>query len=119
MKHRMFKKFDKAEYINIYPLPCFHIGSPQSDALFIAEHIDRVAVDPQSLWVSMGDGGECVTAGHSKGDPYTQLYNPQQQLDIMVKLLTPIKHRGLLGVRGNHGHRVYKASGISFDKNLC
>lgn len=112
-------KFPKLTLVRVYPLPCFHIGAPQSDATFIREHLRRIAADPHGVWISMGDGGECVTAGHSKGDPYAQIYNPQQQLDIIVSLLTPIKRKGLLGVRGNHGHRVYKASGVSFDKNIC
>ena len=48
-------------YINLYPLPCLHIGAEQSDVIFIRQHIRRIKEDPNALWVYMGDGGECVT----------------------------------------------------------
>lgn len=116
MKH--FRLPQSWPELRLYPLPCLHIGAPQSDASFIQEHIARIAADPHGRWIYLGDGGECVVA-NSKGDIYSQMYNPQQQIDILTDLLQPIAAKGLFGVRGNHGHRVYKATGISFDKNLC
>jgi hypothetical protein len=105
-------------YINIYPLPCLHVGAAQSDVLFIKEHLKRIQDDPHARWVYMGDGGECVVK-LSKGDIYGQLFNPQQQVDLLVELFTPIREKGLFGIRGNHGHRVYRETGLSFDKNFC
>lgn len=66
----------------------------------------------------MGDGGECVTK-LSKGKVYEQTLNPQQQQDVLVALLDPIKEKGLFGIRGNHGNRIDKETGLSFDKGLC
>jgi hypothetical protein len=108
----------KEPVIRLYPLPCLHIGAPQSDAYFIKQHINRIRQDPQGFWIYMGDGGECVTPG-SKGSIFEQLYNPQQQQGILISLLEPIKKQGLFGIRGNHGNRVYKETGLSFDKTLC
>jgi len=104
--------------IRLYPLSCLHIGAEQSDVKFIKEHIQRIAVDPIARWVYMGDGGECVTK-FSKGDPWTQVYPPQTQMDILVDLFKPIAGKGLFGIRGNHGNRIFKETGLSFDKNLC
>ena len=110
--------FHKERTIRIYPLPCLHVGVPQSDVKFIKEHLERIQKDPIARWVYMGDGGDCVTK-HSKGGIYEQILSPQQQHDLLVSLLAPIRHQGLFGVRGNHGNRVYKETGLSFDKNLC
>lgn len=104
--------------IRLYPLVCMHVGAEQCDEKFIKQHIKRIKDDPNGRAIYMGDGGECVTK-LSKGDIYAQLLSPQQQHDVLVEWLEPIKDKMLFGIRGNHGHRVYKETGLSFDKNLC
>ena len=108
----------KEPVIRIYPLVCMHIGAAQADLQFIEDQIATIKKDPNARWVYMGDGGECVTK-QSKGDVYAQLLSPQQQQDVITELLEPIKDKGLFGVRGNHGNRIYKETGLDFDKNLC
>jgi hypothetical protein len=112
------KEMGVAPYITIYPIVCWHIGAAQSDEKFILEHIKRIEEDDNAKVVYLGDGGECVTK-LSKGDLYGQLLNPQQQHDVLVEVLQPIKEKLLFGVRGNHGHRIYKETGLDFDANLC
>jgi hypothetical protein len=86
---------------------------------FIREHIRRLKEDPNGRGIYLGDGGECVTTS-SKGDIYKQLLSPQQQVDVLVEeVFAPVKDKLLFGIRGNHGNRVYKETGLSFDKNLC
>ena len=95
-----------------------HFGAAQCDMKFIKEHVQRIKDDPSGHWIYLGDGGECVTK-QSKGDVYAQLLSPQSQQEIAVEILDPIKNKGLFGIRGNHGNRIYKETGLSFDKNLC
>ena len=111
-------KLGVESFISIYPLVCMHIGSPQCDMKFLTDHIRRIKSDPNARWVYMGDGGECVTK-LSKGDLYGQLLSPQQQMECLLDTLEPIRSKGLFGIRGNHGNRIYKESGLSFDQNLC
>ena len=108
----------KEPRITIYPIVCFHLGAQQCDYKFIQEHIRRIKADPGARVVYMGDGGECVTK-NSKGDVFAQLCSPQRQQDLLRELLGPIKDKLLFGIRGNHGHRVYKETGLDFDKTLC
>ncbi len=108
----------KEPVIRLYPLPCFHVGAAQSDVIFIRQHVKRIQEDPNAIWIYLGDGGECVTK-LSKGSIYDQLYSPQEQLEILEELLAPIKDKGWAGIRGNHGYRIYKETGISFDSALC
>lgn len=104
--------------ITLYPLVCMHLGAAQCDMKFIQKQIARIEEDPNARWIYLGDGGECVTKS-SKGDVYAQLLSPQGQQDLAAELLAPIRERGLFGIRGNHGHRIYRETGLSFDKNLC
>lgn len=106
-----------APYVNLYPLPCLHVGAEQSDVIFIRRHIKRIKDDPNALWVYMGDGGECVTKT-SKGSIWEQLYSPEEQLEILIELLSPIKEKCWFGIRGNHGNRIDKETGLSFDSGL-
>jgi len=105
-------------FIRLYPMACLHVGAAQSDYQFIKQHLKRIKDDPNGYWIYMGDGGECVTS-HSKGDSHGQLLNPQLQMEMLCDLLSPIQGKGLFGVMGNHGNRIYKISGLSFDHNLC
>ena len=104
--------------INIYPLVCFHVGCPQSDLDFIREHVERIRKDPFARWIYMGDGGEVCTR-NSKGDIFAQTLSPTAQQNLLVELLAPIRDKGLFGVQGNHGNRVYKETGLDFDETLC
>jgi len=104
--------------LHLFPFVCWHLGAKQSDIGFIKSMIKRVEDDPLAVWVYMGDGGECATK-NSKGDVYSQLLNPTEQQNALVELLEPIKGRGLFGVKGNHGNRVYKETGLDFDETLC
>lgn len=115
---RYFRHETKDNQFHLYPLVCWHLGAPQADINFIKEMIERVKNDPYGRWVYLGDGGECVTR-ISKGDVFTQTLSPVQQQNELVKLLDPIKDKGLFGIRGNHGNRIYKETGLDFDETLC
>ena len=104
--------------LNLYPIVCWHIGAAQSDIGFIQGMIDRIASEPSARWIYMGDGGECVTK-QSKGDVYSQKMSPMEQQNELVRLLEPVRGQGLFGIKGNHGSRIYKETGLDFDETLC
>ena len=108
----------KESAIRIYPLVCMHLGSSRCDMQFIEEHIARIKKDPNGYWVYLGDGGECAIMG-SKGNVYEQILDPQRQQDLLVEKLEPIAKKGLAGFQGNHGRRIDKQSGLSWDKTFC
>lgn len=108
----------KESCIRIYPFVCWHIGSTRSDMTFIKQMVKLCKEDPNGYWCQLGDSGECVTK-QSKGNVYKQLLSPGQQQDLVVELLKPIKDKGLFGVRGNHGARLDRETGLSYDKTLC
>lgn len=103
--------------LRIYPLVCLHVGASQCDMTFIRAQIKRIQNDPCARWVYMGDGGECVTM-MSKGDIWGQLIGPGGQMEILCDLFKPIADKGLFGIRGNHGNRIYKETGLQFDQQF-
>lgn len=104
--------------VTLYPLSCLHVGAFQFDYAFIKDWIEEIQKDKTARWVYLGDGGECVTR-LSKGDIYSQLLSPTEQIDALVDLLKPIRDKGTFLVRGNHGHRFFKEVGVEFDKILA
>lgn len=114
------KKMNVKPFIRVYPLVCWHIGAAQSDTHFINEHIKRIREDRNGVAVYMGDGGECVTR-LSKGNIFKQVLDPQEQQNELIRLMRPLADTGklLFGIRGNHGNRIDKESGLSFDESLC
>ncbi len=115
---KFFRHATNEKTITLYPFVCWHVGAPQADYKFIDEMVARLKDDPHGKGIYMGDGGECVTRS-SKGMIYTQTMNPQEQVNWLVAKLAPIRHKLLFGVRGNHGNRTFKDSGLGFDDCLC
>jgi hypothetical protein len=115
---RYFRHEVAGNTITIYPFVCWHIGALQPDEKFIKEMVARVKDDPLARWLYMGDAGECVTKG-SKGDVFSQTMDLTAQSKRFAELVEPIKHKGLFGVKGNHGNRVFKETGMDFDEALC
>lgn len=104
--------------LHLYPLVCWHRGAAQSDTSFIEQLVERIAEDQLARWVYMGDGGECVTK-NSKGDVFEQIMSPTAQQNDVVRLIQPIRDKGLFGVAGNHGKRTFKETGLDWDETLC
>lgn len=115
---RYFRHESSSNEVTIFPLVCLHVGVDQCAEEFIREHVQRIAADPNAKAVYMGDAGECAIRD-SKGDLYSQRLNAGQQLDKAAELLSPIRDKLLFGIRGNHGARIYKATGLDWDEQLC
>lgn len=115
---KYFRFETKDDTVNLYPLVCWHRGAEQSDTEFIERMVERIRLDARGYWLYLGDGGECVTK-QSKGDIYAQTMSPKDQQNDVVRLLGPIRDKGLFGIRGNHGNRIYKETGLDWDETLC
>jgi Calcineurin-like phosphoesterase len=79
-------------------------GHKQCNVEKLYEYIAWVLAEPQRYVVL---GGDLVDAGHvqSKGSPFEQIGDPQEEIWSFVKLIAPIRHRVLGYVGGNHERR--------------
>jgi len=103
-------KFDDKMF-TLYPIGDFHVGSPQCNIKFIKEVVNEIKENPKGYWVGMGDLMENAIVG-SKSDIYKQLIPPKEQMEFIVELLNPIRHKGLFLIAGNHEQRTVRATGI-------
>jgi hypothetical protein len=115
---RYFKHKTISNKINIYPIVCWHVGAKQSSIKFIEKVVKEIQEDPYAAVIYMGDAGECVTK-FSKGNIYEQTLSPGDQLRVAAELMGPIKDKMLFGIRGNHGNRIDRETGVGWDEMLC
>lgn len=97
--------------VNLYPIGDLHIGSEQCDIEEIKNTIRRVSEDPYAKVIMMGDHIDNITK-YSKGNVYRQRLTPQEQVDIVVDLFSPIKNKIIGVLSGNHENR---AEELGFD----
>ena len=115
---QFFEKSFSTPSIDLYPLGDFHYGSPQCDEQFIEQVIDEIEHNPNAYWVGMGDMMENAIVG-SKSDVYTQTHQPKDQIEYIVKLLTPIKKKGLFLIAGNHEQRTTRLVGLIPEQHIA
>ena len=115
---QFFERTFSTPSITIYPLGDFHFGSEQCNKQFLAQVIEEIRENPLAYWVGMGDMIENAIVG-SKSDVYTQTAQPKDQIDYIVKLLTPIKEKGLFLIAGNHEQRTTRLVGLIPEQHIA
>ena len=105
-------------YANIYPLSDLHIGDPHCDDAEVARLVKRVEDDPYGLCVLNGDLMNTALR-NSVSDVYGEILSPMQQIEYLVKLLTPIKDKIIGATSGNHEQRTYRSDGIDVMALVC
>ena len=90
--------------LEILQITDIQFGHKQCNVEKLQEYINWVLAEPQRYVVL---GGDLVDAGHaqSKGSPFEQIGDPQEEIWTFVKLIAPIRHRVLGYVGGNHERR--------------
>lgn len=106
------------ENIDIYLFSDEHIGDPHADIEYLKERIEYVKNNPNVYAILNGDLMDNATKT-SVSDSYSQVYNPQEQMDMLVELFKPIKNKILCITQGNHEARTYKKEGIDIMKNVA
>lgn len=116
-KLSVFKNRDYAEMMFIGDV---HYGSKQCDVPRFLGNIDYCFKNNVKV-ILMGDLCECATRESVGSGVYEQEHIIDDQHEQMVKWLKPLADQKLiLGTHsGNHGERVYKATGFNLDKALA
>lgn len=107
-----------AETIEIHPLGDWHIGDSLSDWKMIAEKLAYIKDTPNAYCILNGDLMDTAVAS-SIGDTYGAAIQPMEQLKVCVKIFSPIKHKIIAVLPGNHENRVYKSDGIDMTEIMC
>jgi len=90
--------------LEILQITDVQFGNTQCDVGALHEYLAWVLAEPQRYVVF---GGDMVDAGHaqSKGSPFEQIGDPQEEIWKFAEIVAPIRHRVLGYVGGNHERR--------------
>lgn len=111
-------KLPAAEQISIVPLADLHVGDSSCDWHLIKNRIDSIKADPNAYAILDGDLIDNGTKS-SIGDIYSQTANPNQQINLIIELLQPIKNKILAACPGNHEQRTWRQDGIDITERIC
>jgi predicted phosphodiesterase len=114
-------KVDLGKYkhkVNLYPIGDVHLGSAHFDRKRLQSLLDLIVNDIDAQVILNGDMINNAIKT-SVSDVYTEVLSPQQQLDELVELFTPIKDKIIGVVSGNHEDRTSRLTGIDILKNFC
>ena len=114
-------KFNQND-IYLVPIGDIHLG----DTAFTAEsrkkligYVKWIKETPNAYAFLMGDLINCATL-NSPSNPFCEdVPNVNQQMNQVVEILTPIKHKILGAITGNHEERLEKYSGYNPTGSIC
>jgi len=94
--------FLELDEVKITILSDLHVGHPYCNEELITKTVEQVAKEDRHFLILNGDLIECVTRT-SPGDIYHLKYpSPDEQVEVLVDTLNPVKDRILGIVSGNH-----------------
>ena len=112
-------KLPAAEQISIVPLADLHVGDPHCDWRLVTSRIDGIKSDPNAYIICDGDLADTATR-NSIGDVYSNTHNPNEQINLIVQLLSPVKDKILaISGSGNHEARVWKSDGVDMTERIA
>ncbi len=108
----------ECDSVILYPIGDIHMGSNHHVSKEFAALIDEINNTPNAVVILNGDLVN-NTIKTSIGDIYEEKLTPEQSIDELVRVLTPIKDKIIGVTTGNHEVRTQKLTGIDILKNLC
>ncbi len=108
----------KKDQLTLTLLSDLHVGSRESDHAAIQAVLNDLATQPNLYAVLIGDLAN-VALKESKSDIYQSALNPQEELELLQRWFTPVKHKLLAAVPGNHEMRAWRSAGLDFTTILA
>lgn len=106
------------KFMYLFVLSDLHYGSPTCDINCFNRDISFIESNPNARVILNGDLIECVTK-ISKGDIYSQIGTPQEQMEAVYKILKRVQGKIIGCTEGNHEHRIREITGIDLTKDLA
>ena len=111
MKELVINLGNKTNSIMILPLGDIHIGDPNCDLELLKECIEFIKNTDNCYTILNGD---LMNNGlkSSKSDSYIETMTMEEEQDLLIELLSPIKDKILYMTQGNHEYRTSLLAGI-------
>lgn len=103
--------------VELLVLADYHYADPNSDKAAMKRDIEYVRENENAYAVLAGDLFDCALKS-SLGDVYTNL-SPMEELKAVTELISPITHKIVGIVGGNHEARHYRTNGIDMTRLLA
>lgn len=95
-----------------------HIGDPNADINLLKKMVREIAEDPSAYIILNGDLMNNSTKT-SKGDVYSEILTPDEQIDRTVEIFYPVRHKILCMTHGNHEKRTQRTEGLDISKRIA
>lgn len=96
--------------VNLYIFGDEHIGDANCDINYLKKRIEKVANDPNGVWIGNGDIMNTALK-NSVSDVYNS-WTPMEEMKFAIELFKPIADKCLCFGSGNHENRVAKDTSI-------
>lgn len=105
------EKLKKVKYLKIVPIADVHKGDKLLDYTELNKTVKYIKDNPDVYTILNGDLMNTAIKS-SVSDCYEDTMTPMEQIESLVKLLEPIKHKILVATTGNHERRIKRESSI-------
>jgi predicted MPP superfamily phosphohydrolase len=112
MKEKTIKLNVPNNNFQLMVLGDIHIGDPLCDLQLVKNTIKYIKETPNCYVILNGDMINNALKT-SKSDIYTETMSIEDQQDLLIELLEPIKEKILFICSGNHEYRTHLAAGIN------
>lgn len=110
--------YESEKTVRLYIVSDVHVGAHGFEEQAFRQYIARIANDKLAAVVVLGDLIDNATQG-SKGCVFSQRIMPQEQIETIVELLTPIKDKIIFFCIGNHEERTFRQTGSDPGYTMC
>lgn len=96
---------------------CVHVGMKSANLQWFKDYVG-MAKDKDTSLLLLGDLFENAIPSRGEGMVFEQNLTPDEQIDTVAEILSPVKNKIIGCVTSNHSERTYKEVGINMDKRL-
>ena len=109
---------DPTSEVLIYPLADLHIGDAHCDMDNIQSMVDEIGKKDNARVILNGDLMNNATKD-SVSDVYGDKLTPNEQVEMIIKLLEPVKDKIIAITSGNHEKRTARIAGIDLSSMIA
>ena len=114
----MLNIINEESAISLIALGDLHLGHKACNLEKIRKTIKKIRETKNARVILMGDIIDAGLRNSIGGGTYDNDFPPQEQFDLAVELLQPIKDK-IYGIHsGNHSNRIFNATSLEIDKLL-
>lgn len=104
--------------LKLIPLGDIHLGDPNCNIKKLEGTVDYIKKSKDTIVIGMGDYINAALK-NSVSDVYSSKYTPEEEYELIIDILNPIKDKFLGLLTGNHEHRIKKDTSIDMTKLMA